>query len=270
MFSAKVNTAALTQKLHRANRIVQEEIQARVLNEARLLVSSSGNVPGMVQVTPPFSPGVTGTAGRKQGEAKVESDIRKAYGTPSDLWRLIREASNKNVADNFWAYMKLGRWHQANEIALRFTGHGLDVFDGGATHRARRNPRTGRVIGGDHPRNKTIFLAPTQERSLREYIKKKKANVGLLASSLPAAASSKLGKINGVPAWISRHRGAWGRCDIKKTTTSLHVTLGLTARGGADAQRRFGYVLRYRTAAFKRQLPYIKRHALKQARMRLS
>lgn len=270
MITARLDLSPLLRHMKKAPAMIHEELQKRVLDEARLLVSSSGKVPGLVQVMPPNSDGVSGIDAKKQGEAKVESDIRKAYGTPSDLWRLIRDAAGKNVADNFWAYMKLKRWHQANEIALRITGHGLDVFDGGAEHRARRDPTTGRVKGGGQPKDKRVFLAPSQEKSLKAYIKRKKGNVGMLASSLPDAAAPKLGKINGVPAWVSRHRGVWGRCDIRRDATSLHVTLGLTRRAVADLQRRFGYVLRYRVAAFKRQLPYIKRHALKQARMQIS
>lgn len=269
MITGRLDLSTLRRRIKKMPEFMHATIQDKVLSESRLLVSSSGDVPGLVQVTPPFSQGAKGNAAKKQGEAKVESDIRKAYGTPSDLWRLIREKSNRNVADNFWAYMKVGQWHRANDIAQRITGFGLDVFDGGAEHRARRDPRTGRVKGSDSPRNKRIFLAPTQKRSFEAYIKKKKALVGLLASSLPAAASH-LGTINGLPSWVSRHRGPWGSCVVDKTRTSLHVTLRLSRRASGDLQRRFGYVLGYRIKAFQRQLPYIKRHALKQARMQIS
>lgn len=269
MISGKLDLTPLLRRMRATPEILHEQIQKMVLAESRLLVSSSGKIPGLVQVTPPFSNGVKGIAAKKQGEVRVEDDIRKAYGSPSDLWRLIRDAAGRGPADNFWAYMKLKRWEQANQIAMKFTGYQLESFDGGAEHRARRDARTGHVRGGKQPRDKRVFLSPAAARSFEAYIKRKKNQVGLLASSLPSAASA-LGKITGVPAWVSRHHGPWGRCGITRTRNSLHVTLGLTQRAIADLQRRFGYVLDYRVKAFQRQIPYIKRHALKQARMQVS
>lgn len=269
MITAKLDLTKLFHKLKAAPGIIHAELQTKIESEARLLVSSSGKIPGLVQVTAP-SQGKANTEAKRRGEAKVEADIRKAYGTPSDLWRLIRDQSNKGTADNFWAYMKLGRWHQANDLALRITGHGLDVFDGGIEHQRRRNPRTGRVIGGEQPRDKRLFLAPTQLKALDAYIKQQQARVGLLASSLPAAADSKLGKISGVPAWISRHRGRLGVCREQRTKTSYYVTLGLSVPGEKEMVRKFSYVLRYRYDALQRQLPYLKRAALKKARLAVS
>lgn len=267
MITAKLDLAPLFKKLRDTPALLHAELQSKLTSESRLLVSSSGKIPGMVQVTPPFSDGVKGIAAKKQGEAKVAGDIRKAYGTPGDLWRLIRDRAGQPVADNFWAYMKLGRWHQANAIAQKHTGHGLDVFDAGAEHRRRRNPRTGRVIGGGRPSDKKFFFAPTQKKAFDAYIKRQSKNVGLTASSLPTAAGARLGAISGIPAWVKRHAGRWGMCKVTQTNRSFMVQLGLTSRGGSEMQRRFNAVLGYRLKALQRQLPYIKRAALKKARL---
>ncbi len=267
MITAKLDVSKLIARCRKVPATLHAEIQKSVLSEAALLVSSSSKTPGLVQVTPPFSQSVKGNAAKKQGEAKIETDIRKVYGTPSDLWRLIRDKEGRAAADNFWAYMKLRRWTQANELALRIVGHQLSVFDGGDAHANRRDKTTGRVKGGSQPKDKTIFLNQDQEKSLRAYIRQQQGKVGMLASSIPTAAASKLGKINGLPSWVSRHRGRWGRCTIQKNSRSMSITLGISGRGVRDLQRRFGYVLGYRVKAFYRQLPYIKRHALKSAGM---
>lgn len=269
MITAKLDLSKLFHKLKVAPGIIHAELAKKFESEARLLVSSSGNVPGLVQVTPP-SQGKANLAAKKRGEAKIASDIRKAYGTASDLWRLIHARAGRPAADNFWAYLKLGRWQQANEIALRLTGHVLDVFDGGTEHHRRRSPRTGRVIGGAQPGNKRVFLSPTQDKVLAAYIKQQQGRVGLLASSLPAAANAKLGKISGVPAWIARHRGRLGVCREQRGKSSYFVIVGLSVRGETEMLRRFQYVLRYRYAALQRQLPYLKRAALKKARLQLA
>lgn len=269
MISANVDLSKLFRKLKTAPGVIHAELQKKFESEARLLVSSSGKVPGLVQVTAP-SQGKANMEAKKRGEAKVASDIRKAYGTSSDLWRLIRDKAGRGPADNFWAYMKVNRWHDANEIALRLTGHGLDVFDGGAEHQRRRNPRTGRVIGGEQPRNKRVFLAPTQDKILERYIKDQQANVGMLASSLPAAAGDKLGKISGVPQWIARHQGIWGTCRVIEGKDKYLVIVGLTERAGKEMLRQFGYVLKYRYAALERQIPYIKRAALKKSQLTIA
>ena len=231
------------------------ELQTKIESEARLLVSSSGKIPGLVQVTAP-SQGKANTEAKRRGEAKVEADIRKAYGTPSDLWRLIRDQSNKGTADNFWAYMKLGRWHQANDLALRITGHGLDVFDGGIEHQRRRNPRTGRVIGGEQPRDKRLFLAPTQLKALDAYIKQQQARVGLLASGWSAAANAL-----DVPvaAWIARHGPTTGSVQIdlsgdRMSVIATNYAPGLPAGVRAELKRRLVKAVEYQTNTMERAI----------------
>lgn len=213
---------------------------ARIMQTA-IDVDAKGFVADIVKITPPAQ-GQAGPSAKKLGEAKVASDIRKAYGTPSDLWRLIRDNAGRDVADNFWAYMKTRRWHDASQIAMRITGHGLDVFDAGAEHRRRRNPRTGRVVGGEQPRHKRVFIADTQKAQLNRYIKTRQANVGLLAAGFQPAAA-KLGVT--LPAWIRRHSVLPGIIDVRHSAGQYSITITNTARHakGTDLSRRMRYVL---------------------------
>jgi hypothetical protein len=213
---------------------------ARII-EIAIDTDAKGFVTNIVKITPP-SQGQANNQSKKRGEAKVATDIRKAYGTPSDLWRLIRDKAGRPTADNFWAYMKLQRWQQANEIALRITGHGLDVFDGGTEHQRRRSPTTGRVTGSDKPQNKRVFIADTQKPQLNRYITRRQAKVGLLASGFQPAASRLKASL---PAWIRRHSLLPGTIAIHRAPGTYSITISNTSpyAKGTDLSRRMRHVL---------------------------
>jgi hypothetical protein len=256
MLTVRVSTADLRRQLRRHPEVLQKVMKDKFRESARLLVSSSGNVPGMVQVTPPFSPGVRGIKAKKQGEAAVMRDVWKVYAPPGKTYKMIK-AKNAYAAASYWRAYKARNWKEVGKVLNKILGVSLDRFDEGAEHMRRRN-RRGRITG-----KASVFIrAPGPVRS---YIRKRQRNVGLLASSLPAAAGSKLGRISGIPAWISRHSGRWGTCDLRSTRHGERVRIGLTRTAGADMQRRFNAVLSYRVKALQRQTPYIIRHAAKAA-----
>lgn len=235
MITTSVELGPLLKRLRKVPR------EAAVIVQKAITTDAKGFVKDIIGVTPP-SMGKADKASQRRGEGKVEADIRKAYGTPADLWRLIRDAAGKDIADNFWAYMKVRQWHRANDIAQRFTGRSLDVFDGGREHQRRRNPRTGRVIGGGQPKNKQIFLAETQERELRNYIRRQQARVGLLASGFVVAA----GRLNvKTPKWVQRHGSQVGSINVRSTTGTFQITIANNARHGTanDLPRRIRFVL---------------------------
>ena len=272
MITAKLDLVPLFKKLRNTPALLHAELQLKLTDEARLLVSSSGKIPGLVQVTPPFggkSGKSKGNAAKKLGEAAVARDIRRVYATPGRIFLELKkvEGGDYAAARAFYAAAKKKKWAEANAILSRFPSlpsfmrQGLQAFDDGAEHDKRRNPRTGRV-GSKVP---SMFIA--DPRWVTRYIKERQKRVGLLASSLPAAAGSRFGKISGVPSWVSRHQGRWGICRVQRSPTSLHMVLGLSRSAGEDLQTRFNSVLSYRIKALNRQLPYIKRAALKKARM---
>lgn len=236
MISANVELGPLLKKLRKVPR------EAAVIVQKAITTDAKGFVKDIIGVTPP-SMGKADKTSQRRGESKVKADIRKAYGTPSDLWRLIRDAAGKDIADNFWAYMKVRQWNKANDIAQRFTGRSLDVFDGGREHQRRRNSRTGRVIGGGQPKDKQVFLAETQERELRNYIRHQQARVGLLASGFVAAA----GRLNvKTPKWVHRHGSSVGSINVRSTPGTFQITISNNARHGRknDLPRRIAWVLK--------------------------
>lgn len=260
----------LLNQLRAYPRFLAEQGDQIVRNESRLLVSSSGKIPGLVQVTPPHggkSGKARGSAARKLGEAAVARDVRRVYATPGRIFLELKKITGGDyaAARAFYAAAKKKKWDEANAILSRFPAlpafmrNGLQAFDDGAEHQRRRNPSTGRV-GSKVP---SMFIA--DPKWVTKYIKERQKNVGLLASSLPAAAGAKLGKISGVPAWIARHSGRWGICEVITNATGTRLRLGLTREAGDNLQGRFNEVLHYRLKALERQTPYLLRYAAKQA-----
>jgi hypothetical protein len=229
------------------------------LNEQlRLLVSSSGKVPGLVQVTPPFSAGVKGVEAKKQGEKAVSRDIARVYANPGAVWAAIKQLGKAKQAAGYWKLTKAGKHAEALALAQRVSGlpefmrRAAQKFDGGAEHDRRRG-RNGRVRG------RVPSMLISDPSVLKIYHRKKRRNVGLLASSLPAAVGSKYGTLNGIPAWVKRHSSRYGYTRETRNSGGRTVFLGLRDKAISDMQRRFTYVLKYRLSALERQIPVLAR-----------
>lgn len=237
MINASVDVSGLLKRLRKVPKEAPRIIKKAIDTDAR------GFVRDIVAITPP-SQGKAETKSKRRGEDKIAADIRKAYGTPSDMWRLIKDRQGKDVADEFWARVKNKQWKQANDIARRITGKELDVFDQGSEHKRRRNPKTGRVVGGAQPKHKSVFLLPSAMAKLKRYTKEEQKLVGLLASGFVPAAK-KLGVK--LPAWITRHQTKPGFITPRTTNAGYSLTISNTARygRGADLPRRIRDVLGY-------------------------
>lgn len=241
---------------------LQKQVMEPILKrQAGLIISSGGKVKGVVQATPPYKldEADTQSVARKRGEGAVAAGIRKVYGTPGDLYALIKKRVGKGMADNFWAYYKTGRQEDASRIAQQATGFKLAPFDSGRAHKERRNSK-GRV-GGNF---KSIFVADLHR--VESYIKSRQQNVGYLASSLVGPGERKLGSLPSVPAWVRRHSAAFGEVLLLETPTGERVRMTIKAPyGGIQMQRLFDSVVSYRARAFQRELPTALRKAVRAA-----
>lgn len=244
-------------------RFLQRETLHLVRKHARALLSSSGANKGLVQIIPPASLDrkVFGNAAKKQGEAKVQSDIWKVYGTPGDVYAKIK-AKNPQVAAGYWQAVKRKDWTAANGIARRLGVPVLQDFgaDDGDEHRKRR--RNGVVTG----KEKTMYV--TDGRYVRAYIKMKQHLVGLLAAALVNNYNGQFGPLAGVPAWISRHSKSWGSAQIEEFNHGNGPRVRVLMRGGrltSEIQRFFNLALRYRLKVMEREAPYALRGAAKAA-----
>lgn len=258
MILAKVNLGRILSLIRRAPDIARPVMMKFMHDSARTLISSSGKVPGLVQVTPPHSEGMKGSKAKQQGEKAVTAGVWQVYAGPSKVYELIKAKAGPGPAAGFWKAVKQKNWSQADQIMRRVLGQNLDAFDDGAAHAKRRN-RRGRVRGGSRP---SLFVRDT--KPVRGFIARKKRNVGLLAASIPAAYNGRFGPLNGIPAWISRHQSSWGKGFVMERESrrgGLLITIKVNAGVlNQEMQRRFNYVLGYRIRAMQRQLPYIARH----------
>lgn len=266
MLFGRVNLGRVTTLLQQAPEVARPVMDGLLRESARNLISSSGNVPGLVQVTPPHSQGKAGVAAKRQGENAVMLDVWKVYATPGKIYELIKARGQPYAAASFWRAFKTKDWKQADAIMTNILGRGFDQWDDGAAHMKRRNKR-GRVKG----KEPSIYLKYPSR--VRGYISRRKKNVGLLASTIPARYSGRYGPLRGVPSWISRHSSSWasGFMFERKSRGKASIIIGINA-GALDRemQRRFNYVLEYRIAAMKRQLPYVAREIEKKIALQLS
>lgn len=252
-----------------------------VRKNTRSLVSSSGRVPGLVQVTPPFSQGIGGRNAKAQGEMAITKEllgIRAGGGQRTGGVFVI-------MADDLLA--KNAKLNEGGATVRLFVKKNGDVY---GCDRAMFKPRAsiaemyahhqsmrrkdGHVTtaGGktrDIGRWKFITQMVVSRRAYLKYEKFIHKRVGMLAASVVNAYNGKYGALSGVPAWISRHAKSWAPGSMLETPLGhggLIVRLEIDAGDlSSEMQRRFDYVLDYRIKAMQREAPYVLRAAAKEA-----
>lgn len=245
-------------KLRRFPAVFQRDVRELLRREARSLVSSSGNVPGLVQVTPPHNRmrELTGTKAKKRGEQKVQSDVRRVLASAAYAYDTIKTKS-RVAASAFWFLIKHRQYQQAQQI-LREHGYNVRLRNAQIVARPdlslhQKSRRRGNVPKTMHAKQVVVNYGP-----VNSYVRKVKRRVGMLASAPAAAVGTRYGALRGVPAWVARHRSRWGVAYERKTPHGILIVLGTAAPFVVnDLQRRFNYVLQYRLKALRRQLPYV-------------
>lgn len=263
MIDALLDISVLRAKLAKVHIHTREPLDKLVNDQARLFITSSGKVPGMVQVTPPFHQGATASQSKKVGIGALRRDIYRVYATAGMAFGDIKQTSLPR-ARAFWACLQKGEYTRAEAI-LRASGLNLRCctvgpFDGGQEHWRRRDHSTGKVRG------KIPSMVVTDAPVLREYIKKTEGHVGRYGSGFNDAASQLGGK--GVPDWMQRHGSRFSGISFQRTEHSFHISMdNRVPFGQSDTRRRMRYVLHYRSEALRRSLPYIIRAIVKKAQL---
>ena len=256
MINAKVSLGRLGALLQQAPDTARPVMQAMLRDNARLLISSSGGTPGMVQVTPP-SQGKANMNAKRTGETAVMRDIYRVYTTPGEVYKLM-QSIDPRAASAFWLHIKKKNWRAAQSVldrvpSLPSYARTLRPFDDGIAHRARRN-NLGRVKG------KTPSMLVANAAWVKNYIRQKQKLVGLMAAAIPAGYNGRFGPLKGVPTWIARHSSSFvpGYVVERLNNRSHIILLGMNGAAlNSELQRRFNYVLGYRVRAMNRQLPYV-------------
>lgn len=254
----------LRSRILAAPRDMRKELESPVRDEARLFVNAA------IKITPPASAGVTGTAAKRQGEATLESDIRRVYLSPGLIFGIIK-SKNPDAAKAFWAAVKGNPTSRTKSGKLRYSKKGVDLvaaqrimgqfaaefrnvriapFDAGALHKKLRNPRTGRVKKRDYG----IVLSKTT--GLEGYIRKEKGKVGKLGGGFNEAAQELGAK---VPEWMRRHGIHGDSIQVITSRNDFAIIIRNAApyAQSAGMQYRMTYVHKYRQNALRRKLTAI-------------
>lgn len=259
MITARLDMGPLAAKLRRISLELRKPLEELTEEQARLFVSSTGKVPGMVQVTPPHSAGVRGRAAQTQGVKRVRADLAKVYANPGTVWADIGNVQMKGA---FWRAVKAKDWARAESImrahAPHFTTADLRDFDDGKLHWQLRSRTNGRVTSKRAP---VVLREP---KAAKSYRKRKEGNVGIYASGFNSV-GARMGA-RGVPAWIKNKGVKYSGVTILRTGTGFWIVMDNRVPFGLQKiMSRAEYVLGYRLAAMKRAWPYVKKAALRRA-----
>lgn len=264
MIVANINLGKIPALIAQAPKIARPEMVRFVQDATRALVSSSGNVPGLVQVTPPAHNAkeglVGGRAAQQAGEKKVARDIKRVFASASYVYDTIKAPA---AAAAFWFtlrgrkkdYVEAQRIMQATSSNPKVRQSQIVKRPDPSLHQSAR--RRGTVPRVDV---KQVIADP---RALDRYIRLVQRRVGMLAAGIVSAYNGRFGPLRGIPAYIRRHVSSWATGNITEKggdERSYHVTLRLDAGPlNGEMQRRFNSVLGYRQKAMQRQLPFIAR-----------
>jgi hypothetical protein len=269
MIMGKIRTERLQRIIREFPRETEAEMDDFLTNNVRVLISSSGKVPGLVQVTPPFHKGVEGKAAQTHGQAKVKGDIKQVFASASYAFKMIA-AKSPIMAEVFWRHLKRREFVKAQAVLSKYSSNvrlrGAAVVSAPdvTLHEKARGKNTGAV-----PKNRHVAQVIANEGKLNSYIRKKQSRVGYLASSIPVAVGGQFGNLRGVPAWVMKQKSRLGYVKRRKSGQKKSVTLGINS-GAYGVQRRFDTVIGYRLAAMERELPVIASKLEKKLRARLS
>lgn len=238
--------------------------------QARVLISSSGSIPGLVQVTPPFRANKRGNDAKNLGRARIAGDIKRVFASASYAYKMIA-ARDPEMADAFWYFLKRKDFSTAQKILADFSSNvriknaQIANKPDQQLHESLRSRRTGRIA-----KNQNVLQIIANEGSLNAYLKKRQRKVGFLASAIPTAVGNRFGPLKGVPSWVTSQKSSYGYLYQKRNRKSRMIRIGIASkRAGSDLQARFTKVLQYRIEAIARELPYLKRAMERALRLKL-
>lgn len=160
-------------------------------------------------------------AEKKTGEAAVARDIGNVYKSAAAIFDLLK-LENKNLAKGWYRLVKDGAYGEAERMlrASSLRDRNAAIFQplDPDFHRDARN-RRGRVN-----RHRVAQIVP-DAKEIKAYIKQRQQLVGFGKAGW-ITAGNQIGRVNRVPAWITRHVGKAPGSAIDNTKgIDPHVTL---------------------------------------------
>lgn len=164
---------------------------------------------------------------------RVEAQILKVYGTTSQVYEDIK-AKSESAADAFWYFVSARKWATAKKImqveSPSYGDKSLSPFDGGAVHKRARGER------GNVKAYSPFYIVAQKGKKdlLGQYIEKKKFNVGMAKAGWYHCWRI-LGRAEGAPDFVARHRGKEFGSVEKREGPNPKVTITNNVRHASDA-----------------------------------
>lgn len=248
MISAQFDVSGILAKAKRVNKITQADMRVFIRRQMTTTVSSSGKIPGVIQITPPFG-SRKGSDALKAGKLGIDTDLSGVFaGVQLKRQRTIRQA--------FGHELKTPVIVPAKEINPDVRS----IYD-----ERKRRQSAGSRKRLSRGRKQAYYVAKPKLEALRRTLY---AHIGWAAACWYQAGIKAGLDLKGVPAWVKRHSGAPGAASISQTSTNFSIRISNHAPYGsalnlADKARR---ALGYRLKAMQRELPRFISAVLKKAR----
>lgn len=90
--------------------------------EARICFGGTSSMPGVADITPPYSQDTyrNARAAKEHADAKLEADIRSLYGTPGEAYEAIQSTAPA-AASAFWLLQSSGQESDASDLLRKAT-----------------------------------------------------------------------------------------------------------------------------------------------------
>jgi hypothetical protein len=185
--------------------------------------------------TQPFG---LGDDARKAGEGAVESDIRKVFATPAEVFEQMKRRDGEPMSREWYGLME-GRKYKAAERVLRTSKTPWrNTKVGGTLDRGVHQSSRGR--GGRVRRHRPDRVVNPERRNA--YIKREIRKVGYVKGPFARIVQAMGGK-RGLPRWVTRHKSSPFRVNdfsAEKTTPYIEFAnlVGYAGSVLSQASRR--------------------------------
>lgn len=265
-----MNTGALNmkpffEKLMVLSKITGEEMKDLIKREARLSVyNTNPKVPGLINITPPFSEKVKDSAGALlSAQRSIDRDLAGVFMPVTIKGQRTIPHLFGNTAPNVgrkppYKVPTKERWPDVAAIHKQ-------RWESKNANRSKVMTRGQRDAG---QKKQGYYYVDAIKLSI---VRKEAYAVIGLACSCWWVAAQQLGLTpSGVPPWVKRHSSSWGKGrvlddTVEKYTISISSSLPYNAR--LDMESKLQRVLGYRERALESSLPYILAAAVRKAKL---
>jgi hypothetical protein len=240
-------------KLDKLHVLTNTDMRGLIEQQATLFVFSSGKIPGLMNLLPPFSAGRKGKEGLAQGMNKIDSDL-------AGIFEAVTIKGTRTINHLFGDTNPQGVGKSPPYIVKTIERHPdvQAIYDQRNSHR-----HGGRLTRG----GKAAFYVDREKLNVLR--QKLYGRIGWACAAWYKAAVEAGLRPRGVPGWIMRHTSAPGLGVIETTDTSFRITMSsdLKYNDGLEMERKAAVAMSYRLSATERRIPFIVRAAAKKLQL---